>query len=127
MLLARSRRLRAEVDINLPTTPADSVENDPKRGSGALITGLYLGLFWQLTAGLLGHHVFGIPIRPIFIMRAGPLLVLAMRGGGATKCCGKVSRRGERRVVGVHAPGQSRGDLLQEPGVAVGFRIFRMR
>src|ERR1700676_3848736 len=47
-----------------PNSPALRIFSaNRSSGSGALITGLYLGLFRQLTAGLLGHHVFGIPIR----------------------------------------------------------------
>jgi hypothetical protein len=36
------RRLSAEADINLPSTPAESVENDPKRASQLLRSGNYL-------------------------------------------------------------------------------------
>jgi hypothetical protein len=36
------RRLSAEADINLPSTPAESVENDPKRASQLLRSGNHL-------------------------------------------------------------------------------------
>jgi hypothetical protein len=36
------RRLSAESDINLPSTPAESVENDPKRASQLLRSGNHL-------------------------------------------------------------------------------------
>src|ERR1700692_2431452 len=54
-------------------------------------------------------------------MPAGPLLVLAVRRRRPSQRGGKLSRRGECRVA-VHASRQSRGDLLEQPAVAV--RIF---
>ena len=36
-------------------------------------------LFRRLLAGLRGHQVFGVPVRPVFIvLSAGPLLVFAV-------------------------------------------------
>ena len=74
----------------------------------------------MVATGLFCHHEFGVPIWPGFIMLTSQLLVLAMRGGSAAKRTSKVSRRRKRCLVGVQAPRQSRGDLLQQPGVAVG-------
>src|SRR5580700_1149744 len=51
--------------------------------------------------------------------RASPLLVLAMRCLRTAERSRKLSRRGESRVVRVHASGQSHGDLLEQPAVAV--------
>src|SRR5882757_8829466 len=45
--------------------------------------------------------------------------MLAVRGRRTAERARELSRRGECRVVRVHASGQSRGDLLQQPAVAV--------
>src|SRR5437660_11393978 len=75
---------------------------------------------WQLLAGLLRDDVGGVPVRPVFIVPAAvPLLVLAVRGGRAPQRARKIGRRGECRVAD-HAAGQSCGDLLKQPAVAVG-------
>src|SRR5882724_11916521 len=77
----------------------------------------------QLLAGLLADDVVGVPVRPVHIvLAAGPFLVLAVRGCRTSERGRELSRRGEGRVVGVHPSGQSRGDLLKQPAVAV--RIF---
>src|ERR1700753_1390791 len=52
-------------------------------------------------------------------MLADPFLVLAVRRRRAPKRGRKLSWRGEGRVC-LHASGQSRGDLLEQPAVAVG-------
>src|SRR5262245_28118151 len=52
-------------------------------------------------------------------MLTRPLLVLAMGGRRTTERAREVSRRGERRVVRVDPSGQSYGDLLEQPAVAV--------
>src|SRR5580693_7944610 len=66
----------------------------------------------QFRAGLLPDDIVGVPIRPVRIGLAGPLLVLAVRGCRSSERGRKLGRRGESRAVSVHAPGQSRGDLL---------------
>src|SRR6266576_6345357 len=76
----------------------------------------------QRLAGLLPDDVVGVPVRPVRIVLAGPLLVLAVRGRRTSERGRELARRGECRVVGVDASGQSRGDLLEQPAVAV--RIF---
>ena len=73
----------------------------------------------QLPADLLRRHVLGVPVGPFHIANAGPLLVQAMRGFRTAHRGRQVGHRGERRLVSIHAPGQPRGDLLQQPGVAV--------
>src|SRR5229473_4031541 len=75
----------------------------------------------QLLAGLLLDDVRGVPVRPVRIVLADPLLVLAVRRRGTPERGCELSRRSEGRVL-VHASGQSRGDLLEQPAVAV--RIF---
>src|SRR5258708_7977984 len=52
-------------------------------------------------------------------MLAGPLLMLAVRGRRTSERGRELSRRGECRVVCVHASGQPHGDLLEQPAVAV--------
>src|SRR6266478_3185655 len=52
----------------------------------------------------------------------GPFLVLAVRGRCAPERGRKLGRSGEGRIVRVDASGQSRGDLLEQPAIAV--RIF---
>ena len=42
-------------------------------------------LLRQLLAGLLRRDVLGVPVRPVRIPHAGPLLVLAVRGLGAAE------------------------------------------
>ena len=73
----------------------------------------------QLRAGLLGHHVRGVPVGPVRVGLAGALLVLAVGGRRAPQRARQVARRGERRLGGVDAAGQPRRDLLQQPAVAV--------
>jgi hypothetical protein len=44
----------------------------------------------QLLAMLLSYEVGSVPVRPIRIMAAASLFVLAMCGGGAAQCSGKI-------------------------------------
>src|SRR5712675_1410207 len=75
---------------------------------------------WQILAGLLGDDVGGVPVRPVFIVPAAvPLLVLAVRCRRAPERACEVGRRGECRVP-LHASGQTPGDLLEQPAIAVG-------
>src|SRR6478609_79752 len=75
----------------------------------------------QRFTGLFLGDVLGVPVRPVRIVLATvPLLVFAVGGGCAAERGGEVGRGGERRAVGGHASGQSRGDFLQQPAVAVG-------
>src|SRR5690348_7054046 len=79
------------------------------------------GLLRQRPAGLFGDDVFGVPVRPVFIvLAAGALLVLAMGAGGAAKRGRKIGLRGKRGLVRIDAAGQARGDLLEQPAIAVG-------
>src|SRR5262249_3605175 len=78
------------------------------------------GSRWQLRPGLLADHILGIPAGPVHVALPGPLLVLAMRGLRTAECAREVGHRGERDVVGVHTSGQSCGDLLEQPAIAVG-------
>jgi hypothetical protein len=76
--------------------------------------------FRQFLAGLLAHHVLGVPIWPVRVGLPDALLVLAVRGRGAPKCARQVVRRGKGRRRRVDATGQPLGDFLQQPAVAVG-------
>src|SRR5271168_2424073 len=67
---------------------------------------------------LLPDDVVGVPVRPVLVVAANPLLVLAVRRGGAPERSGEFGRRGERG--GLDAPRPSHSDLLQQPAVAVG-------
>src|SRR5579862_942835 len=53
----------------------------------------------RLLAGLLPDDVLGIPVRPVVVILAGPLLVLAMRHGCAPHRGGEVGRRAECRAA----------------------------
>jgi Pirin len=59
----------------------------------------------------------GVSVR--LILGARSLLVLAVSGGRAAQRGRELGRRGERRVIGVHASRQSVSDLLEQPFVAV--------
>src|SRR5258708_23186819 len=75
----------------------------------------------QWLAGLFPDNVFGVPVGPVrIVLAAVPLLMLAMRGRRTPERAGKVRRRSERRFVRIDASGQSRGDFLEQPAVAVG-------
>jgi hypothetical protein len=73
-----------------------------------------------LSAGLLADDVIGVPVRPVRIVGAGPLLMLAMRDGGAPERSGKIGRGSECRLVCADASGQPLGDLLDQPDIPVG-------
>src|ERR1700735_4617485 len=73
----------------------------------------------QVFAGLLAHHVFGVPVGPVRIGGADAFLVLAVSGGSATHGVGQILRRSERRRRLVNAAGQPGGDLLEQPTVSV--------
>src|SRR6185295_10056142 len=60
----------------------------------------------QLLAGPFADDVLGVPVRPVCVVSAGPLLVLAMRGGGAPECGGKIGRRGKGRLIRADTSGQ---------------------
>src|SRR6201746_722090 len=74
----------------------------------------------QRLAGLLPDDVVGVPDRPVHVMLAGALLVFAVCCRRAPQRGFEFGRRGEGGVGSVHASGQSRGDLLQQPAVAIG-------
>jgi hypothetical protein len=70
-----------------------------------------------LFAGLLPHHVLGVPVGPVRVCLTDPLLVLTVRR--TTKRLSQIARGGERRRGRVDPAGEPRRDLLQEPAVAV--------
>src|SRR3984885_3091843 len=74
--------------------------------------------FGQLFPRLLAHHVLGVPVRPVGVGFACPLLVFPVRGFRAAQCLRQFTRRRVLRVAG-HTTGQSRRDLLKQPAVAV--------
>ncbi|MGC1297865.1 MAG: hypothetical protein WA869_22770 [Alloacidobacterium sp.] len=76
-------------------------------------------LLRQLFARLLAHHVLGVPIWPVRVGLPDALLVLDVRGRGASKCARQVVRRRKGRRRGVDATGQPLRDFLQQPAVAV--------
>src|SRR3954447_15815214 len=78
------------------------------------------GLLWKLRAGALGDHVGGVPGRPVLVGLAGASFVLAVGSRGPLQRGLEVVDRRVRRLRRVHPAGQPRGDLLQQPGVAVG-------
>jgi hypothetical protein len=73
------------------------------------------GSCWPVCSG----DVFGVPVRPIRIVLAGPLFVLAMRGLCAPERRGKLQRRGECGLVRTHASRQSMRNLLDQPDIPV--------
>src|SRR5580765_2991774 len=77
----------------------------------------------QLFAGLLRHHVRGVPIRPVLVaLAAGAGFVLAVRLRCAAHRVRQIFRRSEGRRCGVNAARQPRRQLLKQPAVAV--RVF---
>src|SRR5580704_3438041 len=68
---------------------------------------------------MLSDDVVSVPVRPVRIGFAGPLLMLAVRSRRASECGRKLGRRGECRGVGAHASGQSYGEFLEQPAVTV--------
>ena len=76
------------------------------------------GLLRQRLAGLLVDDVLGVPVWPVHIVLAGPLLVLAMRSRSASKRGREIGDRSEGRVS-LHPAGQTVSHFLQQPAVAV--------
>src|SRR5271155_4642087 len=74
----------------------------------------------QLFAGLLGHHVGGVPVWPVRVALPNALLVLAVSGPRAPKRARQVACGAEGRRARFDAPGEPARDLLQLPAVAVG-------
>jgi len=71
-------------------------------------------------AGLLAHHVLGVPVGPVFVtLAAGALFVLAVCGRRTPKRARQIVRRRESRGRRVYATGQPRRDFLEQPAVAV--------
>src|SRR5580704_2662429 len=81
---------------------------------------LWIRLLRQLRPGLLRHHIFGVPVGPVRIGGADELLVLAVRDRGTAHCVRQIVPRREGRRRRVYAAGQARGDLLEQPAIAVG-------
>src|SRR4029434_5376329 len=73
----------------------------------------------QLFAGLLLHHVLGIPLRPVRIALPGALLVLAMCGLRTPQRTRQIRRGCECCLSRVDPAGQSRRDLLPQPAIGV--------
>ena len=73
----------------------------------------------QFPAGLLRHHVRGVPVGPVLVALPGALLVLAVGGLRTPKRARQIACRGECRLGEVDPPGQPGRDLLQQPAVAV--------
>jgi len=67
----------------------------------------------QLASRLLGHHVRGVPVRPVLVALTGPGFMLAMGSVRAPERAREVTRRRPRRRRGVDPSGQSRRDFLQ--------------
>jgi hypothetical protein len=74
----------------------------------------------QLFAGLLSHHVGGVPVWPIRIALPDALLVLAVGGLGAPKRARHVACGAEGSRAGLDTQRVRGRDLLQVPAVAVG-------
>src|SRR5579862_3139436 len=74
----------------------------------------------QLRPGLLRHHVFGVPLRPVCIRRADALLVLAVGGRRTPKRTLQFACGAKRSRASINAPGKPRRDLLQQPAISVG-------
>src|ERR1700685_4787425 len=77
------------------------------------------GLFRQLGAGGLCPHLGRVPIRPVLVALSGELLVFAVRGFGATQRAGQIRHRGKSRGRRIDPTGQPRGNLLEQPAVAI--------
>src|SRR5919112_5345522 len=75
-------------------------------------------LLRQRLAGLLVDNVLGVPLGPVHIGLAGPLLVLAVRSRCATERGRESSSRSEGRAC-LHAPREALGDFLEQPAIAV--------
>ena len=67
----------------------------------------------QLASRLLGHHVRGVPVRPVLVALTGPGFMLVMGSFRAPERAREVTRRRPRRRRGVDPSGQSRRDFLQ--------------
>jgi hypothetical protein len=76
----------------------------------------------QLFAGLLAHHVLGIPVRPVRVGLPRPRLVLPVRGRRTPKRARQIVRRREGRGRGVDATRQPRRDFLNSQPLSSGSR-----
>ncbi|WP_363323934.1 hypothetical protein [uncultured Bradyrhizobium sp.] len=54
-------------------------------------------------AALFAREMTGVPVRPIFIPRAGLSFMFAVRSGRAPQCGGEISVRIENRLVAAEA------------------------
>src|SRR5580698_8248530 len=73
----------------------------------------------QIFAGLLRHHILGVPVGPAHVALTSSFLVLAMGGLRTPQRARKVVRRGESSLGAVDAPRKPSRALLQQPPVAV--------
>jgi len=72
----------------------------------------------QLFAGLLSHHVGGVPVWPVCVALPNALLMLAVSGLRTPKCARQVACGAEGGRAGFDAPGEPGRDLLQLPARA---------
>ena len=82
----------------------------------------------QLPASLLAHHIIGVPVGPVVVVLADAFLMLAMGSRPRASARGREIGRGcECRLFRVDSSGQPRGDLLEQPAIAVGIMEGRER
>ena len=77
-------------------------------------------LLGQRFAGLLGDHVGGVPVGPVFVAMAETFLVLAVGGFCAAKGACQVACGVEGSHARSKTPGEPSGSVLQLPAIAVG-------
>src|SRR5688572_27555551 len=95
-----------------------SVRSTGRRRTAADDGDAVAGLVRQRLAGLLIDDVLGVPLGPVHIVLAGPLLMLAVRSRCATERGRQISGRNEGRVCR-HAAREALGDFLEQPAIAV--------
>jgi hypothetical protein len=76
-------------------------------------------LLRQRIAGLLRHHVSGVPLRPVGVALPDALLVLAVGCLGTAKCGCQIVCRCKGRRFRVDTAGKPRRNFLKQPAVAV--------
>src|SRR5215217_1788014 len=103
----------------VPPRPASgSVRSTGRRRAAADDGNSGAGLLRQWPAGLLVDDVLGVPVGPVHIVLASPLLVLAVRRRSPMERSREISGRREG-CVSVHAAREALGDLLEQPAIAV--------
>src|SRR5258706_2627099 len=76
----------------------------------------------QFRAGLFRHHVRGVPVGPVRVCSADPILMLAVRDRRAPHRARQIRHRGEARRVRVDPTREACRELLQQPAIAVPIR-----